>query len=49
MPRCPRCLKPVDEERNCVDAHCRDRVEGSSLRPLLINFCAVGVVHLALL
>jgi hypothetical protein len=48
MARCPRCLKPVDEEQNCVDAHCGYRVEGSSLRPLVMIFVLVGMVHLAL-
>jgi hypothetical protein len=48
MARCPRCLKPVDEERKCVDARCSDRVEGSSLRPLWMIFALVGMVHLAL-
>lgn len=48
MARCPRCLKPVDEERSCVDSHCSDRVQGSSLRPLAMTFALVGLVHLAL-
>jgi len=48
MPRCPRCLKPVDEDRKCVDIRCADRVEGSSLRPLWTIFALVGLVHLAL-
>jgi len=48
MPRCPRCLKPLDEDRNCIDTHCAYRVEGSSLRPLLAIFTLVGLAHLGL-
>jgi len=48
MARCPRCLNPMDENRNCIDARCADRVEGSSLRPLSAIFALVGIPHLAL-
>ncbi len=46
--RCPRCLKPVDDEGNCVDPHCGYRVKRNSLRPFWTIFAGVGLVHLAL-
>jgi hypothetical protein len=48
MARCPRCLKPVDEERNCLDSQCSYRMRRDSLRPLWMIFVLVGLVHLAL-
>jgi hypothetical protein len=49
MPRCPRCLKPVAEDRKCVDIRCGYRLKGSSSRPLGTIFVLVGIVHLVLL
>jgi len=48
MPRCPRCLQPVDDERTCVDPHCGYRAVRDSLWPLWTIFALVGLVHLAL-
>lgn len=49
MPRCPRCLQPVDDERTCVDSHCGYRVVRDSLRPLWTIFALVAVAHAALI
>jgi hypothetical protein len=48
MARCPRCLKPVDEDRKCLDAHCSYRMQRDSLRPFWTIFTLVGIAHLAL-
>jgi hypothetical protein len=48
MAKCPRCLKPIDDDRNCVDARCNYQVEGSSVRPLSAIFSLAGMLHLAL-
>jgi hypothetical protein len=48
MARCPRCLKPVDEDRKCLDAHCDYRMRRDSLRPFWTIFTLVGIAHLAL-
>jgi hypothetical protein len=48
MARCPRCLNPLDDERNCVDARCGYRVKGSSMRPLWMIFAIAGVAHFGL-
>jgi hypothetical protein len=48
MARCPRCLKPVDEDRKCLDAHCDYRMQRDSLRPFWTIFTLVGIAHLAL-
>ena len=49
MARCPRCLKPVDEDCNCLDPQCSYRMKRDSLRPFWIIFALVGLAHLALL
>lgn len=48
MARCPRCLKPVDEDRNCLDSHCSYRIRRDALRPFWTIFALVGMAHLAL-
>jgi hypothetical protein len=48
MARCPRCLKPVDEDLNCLDPHCDYRMRRDSLRPFWTIFTLVGIAHLAL-
>jgi chromate transport protein ChrA len=48
MPRCPRCLQPVDDERNCVDPRCGYRAVRDGLRPFWMIFAVVGLVHAAL-
>jgi hypothetical protein len=49
MARCPRCLKPVDEERKCLDRQCDYRMKSDSLRPFWTIFTLVGIAHLALM
>jgi hypothetical protein len=49
MPKCPRCLNPVDDDCHCLDPHCGYRTRRDSLRPFWIIFGAVGLVHLVLL
>jgi hypothetical protein len=48
MARCPRCLKPVDEDRKCLDSHCSYRMQRDSLRPFWTIFTLVGIAHLGL-
>jgi hypothetical protein len=48
MARCPRCLKPVDEDRKCLDRRCDYRMQSDSLRPFWTIFTLVGMAHLAL-
>lgn len=49
MARCPRCLNPVDEDRNCLDTRCSYRMRRDSLRPFWTIFTLVGLAHLALM
>jgi hypothetical protein len=49
MPRCPRCLKPVTDERVCVDPHCGYRPKRNYLRPFWTLFAIIGFVHLSLM
>lgn len=48
MPRCPRCLQPVDDETKCLDPHCGYRAVRNGLRPFWAIFALVGLAHLAL-
>jgi len=48
MARCPRCLKPVDEDRNCLDSHCSYRTRRDAMRPFWTIFTLVGLAHLSL-
>jgi len=48
MARCPRCLQPVDEDRNCLDAHCGYPMKRHALRPFWTIFSLVGLAHLTL-
>jgi hypothetical protein len=49
MARCPRCLRPADEDRKCLDPQCDYRMRRDSLRPFWTIFTLAGIVHLGLL